>query len=245
MIEQSQTPAGMPALPGSKGNAGSPTRERRHPAGVEADPPSSPHKGWHSRGYLPHRDEAYLTQSITFRLADSFPLKRLTEWREMVDPESGEILSSDAGPRDRIESYLNAGHGGCWLRNPRVAKVVEDALLHFDGERYRLIAWATMPNHVHVIAELFEGNALSAVVHSWKSWTAQRANEVLGRSGAFWFREYRDRFIRDALHREAAIRYVENNPVKAGLVDRAEDWRWGSARRKINRDAKGDETKGE
>ena len=230
--------AGMSALPAKvvldRIQAKAPaSRERRHPAGVEA---SSAHKGWYSRGYLPHRDEAGLTQSITFRLADSFPSQRLNEWREWVDPKTGAILTSDAERRTRIESYLDAGHGECWLRNPRVAELVEDALLRFDGERYRLIAWAIMPNHVHVIAELLEGNALSAVVHSWKSWTAQRANEVLGRSGAFWFREYWDRFIRDGSHREATIRYVENNPVTARLVDRAEQWPWGSARRKLNKE---------
>ncbi|MCB1090556.1 MAG: transposase [Verrucomicrobiae bacterium] len=194
------------------------------------------HRGWHSRGYLPHRDEAFLIQSVTFRLADSFPVKKLDQWREWIDPETGNIRTSDAQLRARIDAYLDAGHGECWLRRKEIAELVERALLHFDGERYRLLAWVIMPNHVHVIAQIIEGFDLSGIVHSWKSWTAQQANRLLGRSGPFWFREYWDRFIRDDAHRDSAIAYVENNPVKAGLVAEKADWLWGSAARRRNED---------
>ncbi len=61
------------------------------------------------------------------------------------------------------------------------------AFFHFDGERYRLIAWVVMPNHVHVLIELLEGYPLGEVIHSWKSYTANKANEILGRQDRFWF----------------------------------------------------------
>jgi len=207
---------------GSPGSAGI-------PAGVEA----SAHKGWYSRGYLPHRDEAHLIQSITFRLADSFPAEMLDQWRDWIDPKTGEILSSDARTRARIEAWLDAGHGKCLLRDPRIAELVENALLHFDGERYRLLAWCVMPNHVHVVAHFDQGHSLADVVHSWKSFTASEANRILCRKGAFWFREYWDRFIRDERHLQKTLDYVEANPVTAKLAGSPEEWAWSSARKRL------------
>ena len=185
---------------------------------------SRPHKGWHSRGYIPHFDQPDLIQGVTFRLADSLPAHVVVS----LDQETK--CADDATRRAQIEAYLNAGYGDCYLRDPRIARLVEDALLHFDGERYRMIAWVVMPNHVHVLLETIQGYALGRIVHSWKSYTANEANRVLGRTGRFWFREYFDRFIRDRRHFANAVRYIHNNPVKAGLVEKAEDWPFSNAR---------------
>jgi REP element-mobilizing transposase RayT len=107
---------------------------------------------------------------------------------------------------------------------------VERAILYFDNKRYRIIAWCIMPNHVHVIIEIWALYPLADILHSWKSYTAHQANKLLQRSGEFWFREYHDRFIRNEEHFADAVEYVENNPVKAGLADSKEEWRWSSAR---------------
>jgi putative DNA methylase len=115
------------------------------------------------------------------------------------------------------------------LRDERVATLVQDAFLHFDGERYRLLAWVIMPNHVHVIIETMKAHSLSKVVHSWKSYTANFANRILQREGAFWGEDYFDRFIRNNEHFAYALQYVHNNPVKAGLCKRAQDWKFSSA----------------
>jgi putative DNA methylase len=132
--------------------------------------------------------------------------------------------------RRRVEEYLDAGHGECWLRRPAVATLVEDALRHFDGERYRLLAWCVMPNHVHALIETRDGFPLADVLHSWKSFTSKKANRLLGRTGEFWQREYLDRYVRDAGHYAAVIAYIEENPVKAGLAKLKTDWPWSSAR---------------
>jgi putative transposase len=124
---------------------------------------------------------------------------------------------------------IDGGRGACALRNPAIAAIVQDALWHFDGERYRLMAWAIMPNHVHVLTEQIEGHRLADFVHAWKSFTAKAANKNLGRTGALWAPEYFDRYIRDQAHFDAAVHYIHHNPVKAGLVPRAEEWRWSSA----------------
>jgi REP element-mobilizing transposase RayT len=189
------------------------------------------HRGWHSRGYIPHFDHPGMVQGITFRLADSLP----THIHATI---AKEIETADSPTkRIRMEAYLNAGYGSCHLRDPRIARIVEDALLHFDGVRYRLIAWVIMPNHVHVLIEVFEGYSLGRIVHSWKSYTANKANQILGRSGQFWFREYFDRYIRDERHLGNAVEYIHDNPVNAGLVKAPEDWPFSSARHHSQQDA--------
>jgi len=185
---------------------------------------NSSHTGWHSRGYLPHLDKPFHIQTINFRSADSLPAKVLKKL-EQDFPKGNE-----SGKRKRIEEYLNSGYGACHLVKPKIARVIEEMLVKFDGERYRLIAWVIMPNHVHAIIEIIEGYSLKKIMHSWKSYTANVANKILGRSGKFWYREYFDRYVRDADHLENAIKYVRWNPVKAGLVKEPEDWRFSSAR---------------
>ena len=68
-------------------------------------------------------------------------------------------------------------------------------------------------------------------MHSIKSYTAHEANKILGRSGQFWQPESFDRYIRNQKHFLSVIRYIENNPVKAGLCLRPEDWAYSSATR--------------
>ena len=181
-------------------------------------------RGWNSRGYLPHFDSAQLVQSITFRLADALP-------RHVVEAlaNNPEALT-DSERLAKIEGYLNAGHGACHLGEARIGELVEQALLRFDGERYRLIAWVVMPNHVHGLVETFEGYPLPGILHTWKSFTASAANALLGRKGAFWFPDYFDRFIRDERHLSSAIAYIHDNPVKAGLVIEPAAWPFTSAR---------------
>src|SRR5947209_16166745 len=62
-----------------------------------------------------------------------------------------------------LDRELDQGRGECWLRRIDIASVVQDALLHFDGHRYRLLAWCIMPNHVHVVVEALHGHSLSSV----------------------------------------------------------------------------------
>lgn len=182
----------------------------------------STHKSWHSRGYLPHCDVSGLMQFITFRLADSLPgevLHRLLQ--DEID---------DMGRYKQIEQFLDAGHGACWLKQPGVADIVEHALLHGDGVRYRLLAWCVMPNHVHVLIETDSTYPVSKIVQGWKSYTARLINQHLGRSGSVWMRDYFDRYIRDDHHLAAVIAYIHSNPVKAGLVSLEQEWSYSSAR---------------
>jgi putative DNA methylase len=189
---------------------------------------------WHSRGYLPHFDQPRLLQTLTFRLHDAVPDAVVQSWRsELAQVETLPTAGkANAELRKRLLRYEDAGHGACWLRDERLADLVENALLHFDDQRYRLIAWCVMPNHVHALVETRPGWPLAGIVQAWKSYTAHRANKILRRSGDFWAREYYDRFLRDDQHFRNAVEYLEENPVKAGLVGTRHDWRWSSAWRR-------------
>ncbi len=187
--------------------------------------PPRPAKPWRSCKHLPHIDAPGLLQSVTFRLADSLPKPALQCLLAETEQDDAERLR-------RMERLLDLGHGACHLTRPEVATLVEDALLHFDEQRYRLLAWVIMPNHVHLLSETLAGYPLPGVVQGWKSVTAKQANDLLDRTGSFWARDYYDRYIRDDHHLAAVVRYIERNPVKAGLVARAQDWPFGSASRR-------------
>src|SRR5438874_6101941 len=183
--------------------------------------------GWHSRGYLPHYDGGEVPQFITFRLGDSLPQTVLDKWRIELQKETG--IDIDAALRRRIEAYLDQGYGKCYLKDARVATMVQNSLLFHDSQRYRLSAWVVMPNHVHFLATPCAGVELSDIQHSLKSYTAHEANKILGRAGQFWQVEAFDRFIRNYDHYTKTIAYIENNPVKAGLCAKPSDWPFGSA----------------
>jgi REP element-mobilizing transposase RayT len=109
-----------------------------------------------------------------------------------------------------------------FFRDTVIARVVVDSLHQFRGTRYQLFAWCVMPNHVHVVFRVFDGNTLPKILHSWKSFSAKKAKKILGRSTEFWRREYYDHMVRDDAEFHRAVQYVINNPEKAGL----KDWPW-------------------
>jgi REP element-mobilizing transposase RayT len=243
-------------------------------------------QGWHGRGYLPHFDAPDVTQFVTFRLADAMPASRRSEWQTLLD------LEDNRERRIQLEAYLDRGAGECWLRQARIASLVEQALGCFHDEWagllalgaqpsrtpsfqdhspgavppladhpaarlarlapasaagtaaprveggvrlsrqppcYRLRAWVIMPNHVHVLLDI-GWVPLWQILESWKSFTAMEANKLLDRTGRFWEPEYWDERMRDSAQATRAVRYIENNPVKAGLVRTPQDWLWSSAR---------------
>jgi menaquinone-specific isochorismate synthase len=190
------------------------------------------------RGYLPHWEGASATYLVTFRLADSLPrvaLERLEfERRDLIQTAArqGRVLTEAERRRlaplhsKKIEAYLDSGAGACYLSDPRTAGIVAAALRRFDGRRYRLLAWCVMPNHVHVVFQTLAQQALPDILHSWKSFTANKANALLRRRGVFWQREYFDHLLRTGAAVDRAVRYVLENPAKAAL----KDWKWVWAR---------------
>ena len=176
--------------------------------------------GWYNRGHLPHFEGGTVPQFLTSRLYDSVPQSLIEEWKGNLN---------DVQFRKTVEKFLDAGYGSCYLRDPVVAAMVADSLKFHDGKKYDLAAWVIMPNHIHFLVHPFKGVELSEIAHSIKSYTAHEANKILGRSGRFWQVEPFDRYIRNARHYSAVVRYIENNPVKAGLCAKASDWKYSSA----------------
>ena len=201
------------------------------------------------RGRLPHWEKDAGLYFVTFHLADSLPksvLARIEERHRILDAArraganlspSQKILVAEFSPK-RIEGCFDRGNGACFLRDPQIGDLVANALHYWHGKRYRLVAWCVMPNHVHVIFRLLPGQELAGVIRSWKLFTARKANRILGRSGAFWQREYYDRLIREDGELNRAIQYVLSNPERAGL----KSWKWVGCAGMDNRTPAGLET---
>jgi putative DNA methylase len=186
--------------------------------------------GWYSRGYIPHFDGEGVTQHVCFHLFDALPRRVLQRWQ--LELRHLPKKECDVEWRKRVQDFLDRGYGSCFLRDDRLAEIVENALMYFDGERYALHAWCVMPNHVHTLFTPTPGFRMSKIAHSWKSFTANQCNRLLGRAGQFWEKEPFDRYIRNERHYQNALTYIEQNPVRAGLCARPTDWRWSSARRR-------------
>jgi len=183
--------------------------------------------GWHSRGYLPHFDGHAIPQFVTLHLADSIPKKVIDGWKReltLLDYEQENILI-----QKRIERYLDQGYGSAFLKDNRLATMVQNSLLKFDAVRYNLSSWVVMPNHSHFLLTRFKDWELEQIMHSFKSYTAHEANKILKRSGQFWIKDYFDRYIRNAEHFRRTVTYIENNPVKARLCSKPSDWPFSSA----------------
>jgi hypothetical protein len=93
--------------------------------------------GWHTRGYIPHFDGRATPQSITLHLGDSVPAGVVERWQQelkhLTDEHQLVII------QQRIDKYLDQGYGECWLKDPTIAKLVQDSLLKYDGVRYDLL----------------------------------------------------------------------------------------------------------
>jgi REP element-mobilizing transposase RayT len=142
--------------------------------------------------------------------------------------------------------------GPMWMRDEKVADAVADSLRGLDGKVYRLDAYSVMSNHVHTSFKPFvsennleetrnaEGRlvftseypSLAQIMQSVKGRSARECNLILSRSGSFWEHESFDHVIRPGRF-NATMRYVLNNPVKAGLAKHWRDWPWNYCRQEL------------
>jgi REP element-mobilizing transposase RayT len=129
-----------------------------------------------------------------------------------------------------MDRYVDTARTGpMWLKREDVAELISAHIYRAaSADRlYELHAWAIMSNHVHLlITPLTDPRALLQRI---KGRTAREANLILGRTGPFWQAESYDRWVRSPKELAKIARYIENNPVAAGLVATAEKYRWSSA----------------
>jgi REP element-mobilizing transposase RayT len=172
---------------------------------------------------------------VTWRLAGSMPRTQVVRLAgESACPTTTTTTRTISPGRAFLafdREVDKAAFGPVWLRDDRVARVVADALLYGESGRrfYQLRAWVVMPNHVHV---LLQPMTSMPVITRWlKGSTARQANLILGRTGeSFWQDESFDHRVRDEVELSRIVRYVEHNPVSAGLARNPRDWACSSAR---------------
>ena len=168
---------------------------------------------------LPHWDTVGQALFVTFRLHGSLPANRVFPPERL---RNGRAFAA-------MDRLLDSNRSGpLFLSQPEVANLIVRALM--DGERferYRLHAWVVMPNHVHLLV------TPQVTARQWlgplKGFTGHAVNRLLVRSGAFWQDESYDHLVRDSESFDRIRRYIEWNPVKAGLAGTPEEFAWSSA----------------
>ena len=178
--------------------------------------------------------QVYATEQpvfLTWRLHGSLPSNR---------PFPATTLSSGQAfaAMDRLLDEARAGP--FYLRQPELADVIVEAILYNAAQlgHYRLWAFVVMPNHVHLL--LTPVAPLPKITKSLKGITAKRANimpaltvpalTVLALTGrSFWQEESYGHLVRNDSEFEKIRSYIEANPVRAGLVAEANQYRWSSA----------------
>ena len=183
-------------------------------------------EGRRSRGYLPHVEGHGLTQFVTFHLSDALPVRALEEMKSALAelPESERKIEMAR----RIETYCDEGHGECHLRDPRVARLLQEKVLEHHGKLYGLHAWCVMPNHAHVLLTPNPSVSLALAMQRIKGGSAFEINRLLNREGRFWQPESYDTWIRNENHFWGVTRYIEWNPLKAKLCRDPSLYPWSS-----------------
>ena len=181
---------------------------------------------------LPHWQQSGKFVFVTFRLSDSLPQsvldiyvhekedwckKHPKPWNENDSKEYYERFSM------RMEKWLDAGAGNCLLSKRNNKRIVADALEFFDDERYELLSYVVMPNHVHVLVRLIGDSKLTEIVKSWKSFTARQINNAEGRTGHVWQSESFDHIIRSEQQLYKVAKYIYDNNPKSAYVKHF-DW---------------------
>jgi REP element-mobilizing transposase RayT len=205
------------------------------------------------RRNLPHWIPEGAMFFITFRLANSLPINIIQELEAEREREKKIVRAKFSGAQQYEELYkLDKKHFGhfdawldrCveesprWLADEKIAQIVADEIHNLDGERYALVAYCLMSNHAHLVIDTAECNIkpahagvtrkypLTDTLKLLKGRTARFCNQALGRSGTFWQAESYDHVIRNQREYENIVWYTLNNPVKAGLVETWEDWKF-------------------
>jgi type I restriction enzyme R subunit/putative DNA methylase len=176
-------------------------------------------RNFYQRAYLPHWHPENSAIFLTWRLFGSAP------------PTPPECRDLPAGKRFVAEDRaLDRATGPHHMQNPAIARVVASAIKYgADPLRlYDLHAWVVISNHVHMLIEPHV--ELRRIIESIKRYSAREVNKILGLTGQpFWQIESYDHWVRTNEEFDNIIRYIEDNPVKAGIVANPEDYAWSSA----------------
>lgn len=195
--------------------------------------------------YLPHWQAPNGVYAIVFRLNGSLPkdvLIRLQQERAIAKKELLEKTLSEEEIKQELKNIhrfyfgkfddlLDNSHTGPhFLKEPKIAKIVEDAIMFFDGKKYTVIDYCIMSNHVHLtfynlIKEI--GDLLGSI----KKYSARQINllhNCVGRQ--VWLFDSYDHLVRDREELTFYHTYTLENPVKADIVSKWDDYPFTYAR---------------
>ncbi len=178
------------------------------------------HYEYMPRRRLPHEYPEGKWLFVTCDLHGSLPQARY--------PPANKLISGEAFVwMDRYPDGTRKGP--MYLKVESVARTVISCLYRgVDLGHYDLGSWVLMANHMHVL--LFPRIGPSKLLRAFKGTSAREADRILNRTGEpFWQGESYDHWVRNDMELARIRGYTENNPVKAGLVLRPEDYLWSSA----------------
>ena len=206
------------------------------------------------RRSLPHLFIPGYPLFVTVRLNKSIPRQELNDLhtfflnqKKAIQKESNISIKKLEAELQRqfFKKYDSLLHQNCmgphWLINDSIAEVVSESLHWGNGDRYHLISFTIMPNHVHIVLkpivrekEKMEKRGkkgevtymLADIMESFKKYTARKANEILKRSGRFWQHESYDHLLRNKTELKRAIRYTLHDAVRAKYVLNWQDYKW-------------------
>ena len=189
------------------------------------------------RRRLPHWQPGETALFLTWRLHGSLPAAVARDIARKRKPRTTKACEMPSRHDKLDDSFFawdkrldSAKFGPLWLKDRRVANMVEKALQGGENklQLYHLHAYAVMPNHVHML--VWPGASLERISRALKGFTARQANKILGRTGQrLWQQESFDHWVRSEESFSRIAAYVEHNPVRAGLAKRPQDWPWSSA----------------
>ena len=190
---------------------------------------------------LPHKLPLGNKFFITTRLVDSVPQNVIQQFEleqniiiklieeKYANPDERKIQIGKQWKRNfaNFDKYLDTStEGNHWLKQDKIAKIISDTLHYWHKQRYDLVAFTIMSNHIHLIIDTWDTEnyvkTVTTIMQSIKRHTARQSNILLNREGQFWQHEIYDHLIRNEKEFKNIINYIAQNPVKAGLVT---DWR--------------------
>ncbi len=191
---------------------------------------------------LPHWYSADKPVFVTYRLKFTIPMSVITEFNAKrsewfqnlsnmkVDDKLAEEANKSLTQFYWLDELISkSAEVPQILSRKDLTDVITDTFNHHNKIRYDLLAYCVMPNHVHVLFNPLKQSdgdiyPLARITYSWKRFTATKINRILKRSGALWQQESYDHMVRDESELRSMMQYIIDNPVKAGLVDKWEDW---------------------
>ena len=182
------------------------------------------------RSQLPHWEVRGAWHSITIRCEGSLPRaaqERIREIRatlDTIEPNSPDFAQLQRQYFLTAEKHLDTGCGFAPFTSSSLCEVAIQAFRKSTAEGWEFGGSVIMPNHIHLLMQKVadSGLSLKKALERLKGRSARQVNQAMKRQGRFWQEDWFDRWMRNEAERQKTIRYIRNNPVKAGL---GQDWK--------------------